>query len=99
MIGVVDLLISPAKIPSIFLTKTRINVASDGGQDPSSGISSFGWVIAADKTLIAKGHGPAEAKRIHHSQSHSDQKTFLELVVILGKGPPVLNLRRKTRKN
>jgi ribonuclease HI len=36
-------------------------VASDGGFDPATGISSYGWVIAFNRVLIAKGRGPAEA--------------------------------------
>lgn len=55
------MLVDPDEIPLIFSQKTYIEVASDGGHDPRSGISTFGWVIAADKTLIAKGRGPAEA--------------------------------------
>jgi hypothetical protein len=35
-------------------------IASDGGHDPQSGISTFGWVVAVNKQIIAKGRGPVE---------------------------------------
>jgi hypothetical protein len=35
-------------------------IASDGGHDPISGISTFGWVVAVNKQLLAKGRGPVE---------------------------------------
>jgi hypothetical protein len=40
---------------------TNIEIASDGGFNPSTGISSFGWVVAINKTLVAIGRGPAAA--------------------------------------
>jgi ribonuclease HI len=55
------LLIDEPEIHDILRNPTRIEVASDGGFDPSTGISSYGWVIAFNRTLIAKGRGPAEA--------------------------------------
>jgi hypothetical protein len=40
---------------------TRIEVALDGGFDPASGISTFGWVIAMNRRLTVKGCGPVAA--------------------------------------
>jgi hypothetical protein len=41
--------------------KTKFELASDGGYDPTSGISTFGWVATLNRTIIATGHGPAQA--------------------------------------
>jgi hypothetical protein len=35
--------------------------ASDGGFDPKTGISSFGWIMAINKQIIARGRGAAQA--------------------------------------
>jgi hypothetical protein len=43
-----------------FNGKMHFEIASDGGHDPKSGISTFGWVVAVNKQLIAKGRGPVE---------------------------------------
>jgi hypothetical protein len=42
-------------------TNMTFEIASDGGHDPKSGISTFGWVASMNKQLIAKGRGPVEA--------------------------------------
>jgi hypothetical protein len=55
------LLVEESVLTDILRNPTRIKVASDGGFDPSSGISSYGWVVAFNRTLIAKGRGPTEA--------------------------------------
>jgi hypothetical protein len=55
------LLAEEQEIKRILGNSTRIEVASDGGLDPSTGISTYGWVIAFNQTLVAKGRGPAEA--------------------------------------
>jgi hypothetical protein len=57
----ITLLLEEKEISQILKNPTRIEVASDGGFDPTSGISSYGWVIAFNRVLIAKGRGPAEA--------------------------------------
>jgi hypothetical protein len=57
----ITLLVDENDILEILSNPARIEVASDGGFDPSSGISSYGWVIAFNRILIAKGRGPAEA--------------------------------------
>jgi ribonuclease HI/enamine deaminase RidA (YjgF/YER057c/UK114 family) len=57
----ITLLVEESVLANILRNPTRIEVASDGGFEPSSGISSYGWVVAFNRTLIAKGRGPAEA--------------------------------------
>jgi ribonuclease HI len=42
-------------------TSPTIQAASDGGHDPESGISTFGWTVAIDNDIIARGRGPAQA--------------------------------------
>jgi hypothetical protein len=42
-------------------TEPHIMAASDGGHDPASGISTFGWTVATNKVIIARGRGPAQA--------------------------------------
>jgi hypothetical protein len=39
-------------------------IASDGGHDPKTGISTFGWIISANKTLIAKGRGITQVHKL-----------------------------------
>jgi ribonuclease HI len=38
-----------------------VEVETDGGFNPKTGISSYGWIMAVNKTLVAKGRGPAAA--------------------------------------
>jgi hypothetical protein len=57
----ITILAEESTIASVLRDPTRIEVASDGDLEPSSGISSYGWVIAFNRILIAKGRGPAEA--------------------------------------
>jgi hypothetical protein len=42
-------------------TTAIIDTATDGSHDPSSGKLSYGWVVAANEQIIAKGRRPAEA--------------------------------------
>jgi hypothetical protein len=42
-------------------SQLKFEIASDGGHDPISGISTFGWVMSVNNSLIAKGQGPVEA--------------------------------------
>jgi hypothetical protein len=55
------LLLEEQDIAEILSHLTTIEIASDGGFNPSTGISSFGWVVAMNKTLVAMGRGPAAA--------------------------------------
>jgi hypothetical protein len=57
----VTLLVEEDDIVKILQEPTRIEVASDGGFDPKSGISSYGWVVAMNRMIIAKGRGPVAA--------------------------------------
>jgi hypothetical protein len=61
MTGNISLLVDEHDIPSFFQEKAHIEIASDGGHDPKTGISTFGWAVAVDKLLIAKGRGPEQA--------------------------------------
>jgi hypothetical protein len=47
---------------------TRIIFASDGGYDPETGISTFGWVSAIDQTIVAVARG---AVQVHRSMAES----------------------------
>jgi hypothetical protein len=44
-----------------FQQQALINTATDGGFDQRQGIISYGWVVAVNEMVIAKGKGPAEA--------------------------------------
>jgi ribonuclease HI len=44
-----------------FTSQQLTHIATDGGYDPSTGISTYGWVIASNDTILATGRGPAEA--------------------------------------
>jgi hypothetical protein len=57
----ITLLVEEQEISQIVKNSTRIEVASDGGFDTATGISSYGWLIALNRVLVAKGRGPAEA--------------------------------------
>jgi hypothetical protein len=39
----------------------HFEAATDGGFDPTSGVSTYGWVISLDKQVVAMGRGPAAA--------------------------------------
>jgi hypothetical protein len=60
IVGTVQLLQDTDDIRTIFSERARVDIASDGGHDPETGISTFGWVAAVNKLLIAKGRGPAQ---------------------------------------
>jgi ribonuclease HI len=59
--AVLNILMEEGEILDIFTHPTRVKIASDGGFNPKTGKSSYGWVIAANKILIAKGRGAAAA--------------------------------------
>jgi hypothetical protein len=40
------------------------DVATDGSYNRSSGITSYGWVITLNKTIIAKAQGPVPAHKL-----------------------------------
>jgi hypothetical protein len=60
ILGTVSLLYDTDDIKALFYAKARVDIASDGGHDPETGISTYGWVVAVNKLLIAKGRGPAQ---------------------------------------
>jgi hypothetical protein len=78
--GQISLLIDPDDIPSIFQNKAHIEMASDGGHEPNTGISTFGWTVAVNKVLIAKGRGPAQA---HPSMAESFRSEGYGLASVL----------------
>lgn len=57
----ISILVEESEIVATLKNPTRIEVASDGGFDPTSGISTFGWEVAMNRRLIAKGRGPVAA--------------------------------------
>jgi hypothetical protein len=59
--GNVKLVQNEAEIGENFRTRSTILAASDGGHDPTSGISTFGWTVAINGTIIARGKGMAQA--------------------------------------
>jgi hypothetical protein len=66
--GQISMLMDTDEIPQTLQNKVHFEIASDGGHDPDTGISTFGWTAAANKVLIAKGRGPAQA---HPSMAES----------------------------
>jgi hypothetical protein len=52
---------SEAIIQKLLQNECRITAASDGGHDPESGISTFGWTVALGHEVIARGRGSAQA--------------------------------------
>jgi hypothetical protein len=61
MLGKITMLISDEEIEQLINKRTVFEAASDGGFDPTSGISSFGWVATINKIIVARGRGPVQA--------------------------------------
>lgn len=61
IIGDVDLIHNETNIREMITNNALFEAASDGGFDPTTGISSFGWTVAINKQLIARGRGAAQA--------------------------------------
>jgi hypothetical protein len=57
----ISILVEESELVATLKNPTQIEVASDGGFDPNSGISTYGWAIAMNRRLIAKGRGPVAA--------------------------------------
>jgi ribonuclease HI len=55
------ILMEAQDISKLFSNHMIVETASEGGFNPNTGISSFGWVVAVNKTLIAMGRGPVAA--------------------------------------
>jgi hypothetical protein len=52
----------------MFASARKLIMATDGGYEPRSGISTYGWVVATNETVLATGKGPAEA---HQTMANS----------------------------
>jgi hypothetical protein len=61
IVGNITLKQTDDTLEKMIMPKAKFEFASDGGYDPSSGISTFGWVATINKVIIATGHGPAQA--------------------------------------
>jgi hypothetical protein len=57
----ITMLLEEQDIKRILENPSSFEIASDGGFDPATGISSYGWVVALNKILVAQGRGPTEA--------------------------------------
>jgi hypothetical protein len=57
----INILMDEGKLSEIFTYPSCVETATDGGFNPITGKSSYGCVIAANRILLAKGHGPAVA--------------------------------------
>jgi hypothetical protein len=59
LIGNTDIIFDDSDL-ELWEDHSAFEIASDGGHDPQSGISTFGWVVARNRQIIAKGRGPVE---------------------------------------
>jgi ribonuclease HI len=57
----IELLMEQNEIDLLLKGGKNIKIASDGGYNPKSGISTYGWIVLIEKQPIAKGRGPAAA--------------------------------------
>jgi hypothetical protein len=60
LVGKIQIIRTIEEIQMALTEKSQMIIASDGGHDPSSGISSFGWAMAINNVVIAKGRGPVQ---------------------------------------
>jgi hypothetical protein len=63
LIGKVEILFDDRDKETFQEANINFELASDGGHDPISGISTYGWILTASKSPIAKGRGPVQAHR------------------------------------
>jgi hypothetical protein len=68
IIGTIAVYSSEHEIANLITQNPKLDIASDGGHEPSSGISTFGWVVAVNTIIIATGKGPAQ---VHPSLAES----------------------------
>jgi ribonuclease HI len=68
LLGTVSIHMTDDQIQQIITPNSKFETATDGGHDPTTGISTYGWVAAINKQIIAKGNGPAQA---HPSMAES----------------------------
>lgn len=57
----IQLLMDQEEIMDRLQQPVCIEIASDGGFNPTTGRSTYGWAIAIDKINLAMGRGPAAA--------------------------------------
>jgi hypothetical protein len=60
MVGNITMILPDGDIDELIQGKSLFEFASDGGHDPSSGISTFGWVASINGNIIAQARGPAQ---------------------------------------
>jgi hypothetical protein len=60
LIGNVSVYFSEQEMKNLITSNSRLKIASDGGHEPLSGISTFRWVVAVNTTILATGKGPAQ---------------------------------------
>jgi hypothetical protein len=60
LIGNITMILEDDDITPLIHGKSIFEFASDGGHDPSTGISTFGWVASVNSTIIAQCRGPAQ---------------------------------------
>jgi hypothetical protein len=53
MLGKITMILPDEEIEQLINANTIFEAASDGGFDPMSGISSFGWIATINKTIVA----------------------------------------------
>jgi hypothetical protein len=59
--GDIDMARNETSIREMTADSSTFEAALDGGFDPNTGISSFGWIMAINKQIIARGRGAAQA--------------------------------------
>jgi hypothetical protein len=72
LLGIAQLLMDEHDIGQFFSQRAHVETATDGGFNPSTGISSFGWIIAIIK-LSSQREGDRQ-QRTQNSQNHSALK-------------------------
>jgi ribonuclease HI len=68
LIGDVLMNTTEETISQAITPNSKFEIATGGGYEPTTGISTYGWVVAANTIIIAKGKGPAQA---HPSMAES----------------------------
>jgi hypothetical protein len=61
IIGSITMIMDDGDIETLISRGSTFAFASDGGHDPISGVSTFGWVATINSTVIAQGRGPAQS--------------------------------------
>jgi hypothetical protein len=61
IIGDIDLTSNETSLWEMTADRSTFEAALDGGFNPNTGISSYGWIMAINKQIIAQGRGAAQA--------------------------------------